>query len=270
MRRSLIVMAGAALTALATLGIGPVQAAPQALGLVATNGPVGLTCAGADCSAELTTFCLQPDRFAPHRGNRYEPVNADAIGLVGTRADGRQVALDAAALLRFESARNHLAVRVSLSRQQIADFGLTRVDIVVGERVALLPVAVPGDPNPHSAGEIAVLTGPLRGLGSQVVDSDTGRMQAARVTNRMINLLPPDGKADVTGSDALWEQAVRDAGRQALTPAARKKADGAYGFCRFAIETGVRSELRSCLQTQHDGFMKPLNADYWDAIKTGS
>jgi hypothetical protein len=266
----LIVMAGAALSALVTLGIGPAQAAPQALGLVATNGPVGLTCSGDECSAEMSTFCLQPDRFAPRRGNPYEPMNVEAIRLVGTRADGRQVALDAAALLRFESARNHLAVRVSLPRMQVAGLGLRRVDIVVGDRVALLPKAVTGDPNPHSEGEIAVLTRSLRSLGTQVIDRDTGRMQAARVTNRMINLLPPDGKADLTTGDRLWQQAVRDGGHQALTPMARRKAHGAYDFCRFAIETGVRSELRSCLQTQHDGFMKPLNAEYWDAIKTGS
>lgn len=270
MRRSLIVMAGAALAALATLGIGPAAAAPQALGLVATNGPVGLTCTGDECSVELTTFCLQPDRFAPHRGNPYESVNADEIRLVGTHADGRQVALDAVSLLRFESARNHLAVRVSLPRMQIAGLGLNRVDIVVGDRVALLPEAVPGDPNPHSEGEIAVLTQSLRSLGTQVIDRDTERMQAARITNRMINLLPPDGKADIVTSDRLWRQAVEDGGQQALTPTARRKAQGAYGFCRFAIETGVRSELRGCLQTQHDGFMKPLNAEYWDSIKTGS
>jgi hypothetical protein len=270
MHRSLIVMAGAALTALAALGFGHAQAAPQALGLVATNGPVGLTCSGAECTVELSTFCLQPDRFAPRRGNPYEPVNADAIRLIGTRADGRQVALDAPALLRFESARNHLAVRVSLSRQQVAEYGLDRITVDVGERVALLPVAEPGDPNPHSVGEIAVLTSSLRSLGSQMIDRNAGRMQAARITNRLINLLPPDGKANVSRSDALWQRAVQDAGRQAQIPAAQEKAHGAYGFCRFAIETGVRSELRSCLQTQHDAFMKSLNSEYWDAIKTGS
>ena len=87
-------LAGLILAAPLALVSGDARAAPQALALVATKGTVALACEGRECSAELTTFCLQVDRVSPPRGTRYHLVNAGQVRLVGTTRDGREIRLD--------------------------------------------------------------------------------------------------------------------------------------------------------------------------------
>ncbi len=265
-----IVPSAMVLAALVALGSGAAQAAPQALALVATEGKVGLTCEGGECSAELTSFCLDAGRFAPSRGTEYRVAGGGLIRLLGTTGDGRALVLDARTHLRFESARRHLAVRVSVDRAALAALRITRAEIEIAENVALLPVSRPGDPDPITESEAALLTGPLRHLGSLVVDDNTERMHAARVTSRIINLLPPRGGTGAPASEALWRGATAATGASVLTPAARNRARGAFELCRFVGTVGGPSSLRRCLQEQHDGFVDFLNSKYWEAVKTGT
>ena len=258
------------LAALAALGSGAAQAAPQALALVATNGKVGLTCGARECSAEVTSFCLDAGRFSPPRGTEYYVAGGGQIRLTGTTGDGRALVLDARSHLRFESARRHLAVRVSVDRAALAALGVERIEIEIAENVALLPAPQPDDPDPITEGEAALFTGPLRQLGSLVVDGNAERMQAARVASRMINLLPPGGGTDAPGDEALWSRATAASGADSLSPAARKRARGAFELCRFVASVGGPASLRRCLQEQHDGFVDFLNSSFWKAVKTGT
>ena len=128
--------------------------------------------------------------------------------------------------------------------------------------------------------EAALLTGPLRHVGSLVVDGNAERMQAARVTSRMINLLPARGGAgsamsdvgagDVAAGEALWRRATAVSRVDSLSPAARTRARGAFELCRFVGTVGGPSSLRRCLQEQHDGFVDFLNSKFWEAVKTGT
>ncbi len=268
------------LAALVALGSGAAQSAPQALALVATAGKVGLTCEGRECSAEMTSFCLDAGRFAPPQGTAYRLAGSGLIRLIATTEDGRALALDARSHLRFESARRHLAVRVSVDRAALAALGVTRAEIEIAENVALLPVPRPGDPDPITETEAALLTGPLRHVGSLVVDGNAERMQAARVTARMINLLPARGGAgsaigevragEVAAGEALWRRATAASRVDSLSPAARTRARGAFELCRFVGTVGGPSSLRRCLQEQHDGFVDFLNSDFWKAVRTGT
>jgi len=268
------------LAALVALGSGAAQSAPQALALVATEGKVGLTCEGRECSAEMTSFCLDAGRFAPPQGTAYRLAGSGLIRLIATTEDGRALALDARSHLRFESARRHLAVRVSVDRAALAALGVTRAEIEIAENVALLPVPRPGDPDPITETEAALLTGPLRHVGSLVVDGNAERMQAARVTARMINLLPARGGAgsaigevragEVAAGEALWRRATAASRVDSLSPAARTRARGAFELCRFVGTVGGPSSLRRCLQEQHDGFVDFLNSKFWEAVKTGT
>lgn len=273
------------LAALVALGSGAAQSAPQALALVATEGTVGLTCEGRECSAEMTSFCLDAGRFAPPQGTAYRLAGRGLIRLIATTKDGRALALDARSHLRFESARRHLAVRVSVDRAALAALGVTQAEIEIAENVALLPVPRPGDPDPITETEAALLTGPLRHVGSLVVDGNAERMQAARVTSRMINLLPARGGAgsamsdvgagdvgagDVAAGEALWRRATAASRVDSLSPAARTRARGAFELCRFVGTVGGPSSLRRCLQEQHDGFVDFLNSKFWEAVKTGT
>jgi len=258
------------LAALVALGSGAAQAAPQALALVATNGTVGLTCGARDCSAEVTSFCLDAGRFSPPRGTEYRIAGGGQVRLIGTTQDGHAVVLDARSHLRFESARRHLAVRVSMDRAALAALGLDRIEIEIAENVALLPVPRPDDPDPITESEAALFTGPLRHLGALIVDGNAERMQAARVTSRMINLVPERGGAGTAGDEALWSRATVTSGADSLSPAARKRARGAFELCRFVASVGGPESLRRCLQEQHDGFVDFLNSRFWKAVKTGT
>ena len=86
------------LAALLTLAVGsvhPAAAAPQALGVMASHGPVPLVCNGGECRAEVTAFCLQEARPVPPEATAYEPVGEAPMSLVLQRADGSTLRLDA-------------------------------------------------------------------------------------------------------------------------------------------------------------------------------
>jgi hypothetical protein len=274
---SLGLVLGLTALGLTVVGGATALAAPQALGLVATNGSVDLVCQSGRCGAEFTAFCLQADRFSPVRGTRYDLASTENVRLTGTLEDGRKIALDPEAWLRVEALRTHVAVAISVPSYRVAAQGLAKIELEVGEKVALLPTPQAADPRPLDQVDVALATGPLRSLGSQVVDHDQERMTAARVTNRMINLLPAgrtdgtaDGTGDGTGDDgALWSRALGSQDPK-LSEGAQDMAQGAYRFCRFAVERSAASSLRACLQGQHDGFLNFLNSQYWDAIDTGS
>ncbi len=265
-----IAPAGMVLAAFVALGSGAAGAAPQALALVATEGKVGLTCDGGKCSAEVTSFCLDARRFSPSPGTEYRLAGSGSIRLIGTTEDGRTLALDARAHLRFASARRHLAVRVSVDRAALEALGIRHAEIEIAENAALLPVPRPGDPDPITEAEAALLTGPLRHVGTLIVDGNAERMQAARATSRMINLLPPKGGAGAPGREALWRRATAASVAGSLSPAARKRARGAFELCGFVFNIGGSSSLRRCLQEQHDGFVDFLNSKFWEAVKTGT
>jgi hypothetical protein len=257
------------LAALVALGSGTAQAAPQALALVATHGKVGLTCGASECSAEVTSFCLDAGRFSPPRGTEYRIAGGGQIRLTGTTGDGRVLTLDARVHLRFAAARRHLAVRVSVDRSTLEALGIRQAEIDIAENVALLPVPRPGDPDPITEGEAALFTGPLRHLGALVVDANAERMQAARITSRLINLLPPKG-GETRDGEALWQRATAAGSAGAISPSARTRARGAFELCRFVGSIGGPSSLRRCLQEQHDGFVDFLNSKFWEAVKTGT
>jgi len=260
---------GMVLAALVALGSGTAQAAPQALALISTYGKVGLTCAGSECSAELSSFCLDASRFSPSRGTPYELVGNSQIRLSGITEDGRVLNLDPDSYLRFHSARRHLAVKASVPRAALRSLGLSSVEIEVGENVALLPVPQPGDPDWITDSEAAVLTGPLRQLGTIVLDNNNERMQAARVTSRIINLLPARSRPEVA-NETVWRRATSESDAGAATPEALRRARGAFELCRYVGSVGGSDSLRRCLQDQHDGFIDFLNSKYWEAVKTGT
>ncbi len=250
-------------------GIDAARAAPQALALVATQGTVDLTCNDSDCGAELTSFCLDSSRFSPSPGTQYSLAGAGEIRLSGITADGRSLALNGRAALRFESVRRHLAVRVSVRRDLLRALGVDRLQVEVADNVALLPEPQPGDAKPISEGEAELLTGPIRQLGNRMVDANGERMQAARVTARMINLLP-QGVGDTSGGEAAWRRAMSQDDKQSLSPAARERARGAFELCRYVVTVEGTASFRRCLQAQHDGFVDFLNSKFWRAIKAGT
>lgn len=242
---------------------GTAAAAPQILALVASNGTyTPMTCSGGTCKAELSSFCLQQDRSTPLAGTLYHAMAPDALTLVIERADGTVEKRPAGDLLRLASDRGSSSVEARLDTGNVALSGATRISIEVGERVSLLPDAIPDDPNPHTAQEIAVVTASLRTLGSQVVDEGGKRIAAARETNRLINALSASGSED--RPDAAWDTIT------AWKPGIRSGQYWANQRISHCQAYSGGPALARCLRDWHDFLIRQLNTEYWDKARAGS
>ena len=152
------------------LAAGGAQAAPQVLGIVASNGPIPLTCDAGGCRADLSTFCLQQPRDNPQPGQSYMPLEGADIVLTGRNAAGETVRLPAASYLGFTTDREFTAIEVSLPAERLAALGLTDPAIEIGEKASLIPAAAANDADPQTAGEIAIATGAYRDKGAEFFD----------------------------------------------------------------------------------------------------
>ena len=239
-------------------------AAPQVLAALATDGGIPLTCADGVCEADISTFCLQRNRPAPDVGATYTPAAPGAISLVVTDATGAERRLPAEAHVVFEERRGFTAVSARLGEDVLAALGAVSARIEVGANASLVPVPRKGDPDPLTAGEIARAVGPLRTLGSRVVDGSADA-KAARVVGRMVNALPRKGRVGPARRAALWEEVTGEEGIDATESPALSRAMAEYDWCTESIEGFRFNSLRHCLELRHDRLMRDLSIDYWNA-----
>lgn len=251
-----------AFAALLIAPFAPLSAAPQALGLVATNAPVPLTCSAGACSAQFSAFCLQQARDVPEPGTPYHAVG-DALILVAVGSDGETLRLDGSAYMTITSERGYSSVRISLPTGVLAALGAVSAAVEVGSAVTLLPVPVPGDADPYTSQEIATVTGPLRELGGHVVDDAGAEADAVRLTGGLINDLPDVGRVGLDEGDRAWRERLS---KTYVSPEAAELAGQAYGICRSRAKAGLYYNLRRCLEQKHDEQMRRLNRRYWQAI----
>jgi hypothetical protein len=252
--------------ALAPFPLAGASAAPQVLALVASAEPVPMVCRNGACSAEMSAFCLQPEWQAPVEGTAYYPKGGEGIRVVATTRGGETLTFAPAELgLEVESARTHTAVRLKVPVEEMIARDLDHAAIEVGRGVSLVPVPVAGDPRPHSEQDITIAIGPLRALGTRLVDEGGAPVAAARLANRLISALPARGRTDDEARASLWHRVMGDAAGGGAISLAR----GAYDDCHARTMGGMMS-LRECLSAAHDRFIGGLNDSYWDAAKTGS
>ncbi len=246
------------------------MAAPQALALVASAGPVPLTCLGPDCAAEFSAFCLQQARRPPEPGERYAIADAGALKLVGERADGSLVVLDAERELSFTALRTHVAVRLSMSSHRFDSMGLVKAFVEVGRKAVLFPEAKSDDPSPFGDAERTLVTNSLRSMGAKLVDGDVARMAAARMTLAMVNRLGTSHLIPEDEREVLYDRVIETHG--AMTPREgralfERAFEGCSGTQAYMLSP---PSFRGCLRSKHDGFLGTLNSDYWDATRSGS
>lgn len=257
----------AALPLIATaLASAPAQAAPQILGLIASNEPVPMTCVGGTCTAELSSVCLQQHRPTPPTGTVYRPAKGTDITLTVTGSDGVIHRLSVAATLTFISHRQFSAVKVSLPEATIRRLGDGVAKLSVGPMASVVPVAIKGDPKPLSAGEIARYTGPLRALAERAFERDSDHVNATRILNQMVNRLPENSDFGIEKVTSLWQQTV---GKD-VTDETQKYLKHAVKDCRETLRTGVMSDLRSCLSYHHDYLSGENTTSGWRAMNPGS
>lgn len=248
--------------------LGGAAAAPQVLGVVAISEARPMTCAEGRCVAHLSTFCIQRAREAPATGTVYAPAPGErGIALVVTTAEGARLRLPAGPYLRFESQGGYSSVRASLAQDSLRALGGAAASLEVGALAVLVPEPVPGDPDPLSELEIALATGPLRAAAQDLFDrAGNQRADAARLTSVLINALPEHRPPTVAERDELWARNIGAGMLEGLSEVATKRAQMAYGACRWQAEHGYGKGLRDCLRATHDALMMDVNQTYWDRI----
>lgn len=242
---------------------------PQILALIETPAPVPLTCEGGTCQAELSAFCLQHASRAPGHGTPYVVAGTGKLDLILQDADGKQRRLPAMAHLELNSVRGYAAVAVSLPRQRLAALGAVAAMVAVGRDVSLLPKSLADGRDAADAADLALATGPWRRIGRQIVEEDGARIDAVKLTNALINLLPRQDFGRLDLGDGLWRRALAGPLRKA-DPAGLAVAREALDTCTARMRYLGAETVRLCLQLRHDAMMDTLTRDYWKAVDTGA
>ncbi len=252
------------LVAFSLIGLARASAEPQILGLIASLEPTTLQCERGQCGAEFTAYCIEKRRKPPTLGTVYNIHDPETLIVEGVREDGQTVRFQAPGLLAIASARGRSAVRMSVPASFLKDNGLASVRVTVGERATLIPEPDPNARRPHTEFEIALATGPLRGIAAVIIDHGGERTDAALQTARLINALPRAGRASEAQRDQIWSSAD-------LSPDSLGYALVETGFdqCYRVTRSGMMT-LRQCLGSLHDRWISKLNVDYWEAADAGS
>jgi hypothetical protein len=243
------------------------SAAPQVLGLVAMNQPIVMRCDETGCRAELSSFCLQQPRDNPMPETAYTPAEGADIALIGTRADGSTVHLNAADYMTFESSRGFTSVRASLDPAIATSLGLVSVAIEVGSEVSMLPDDVAGDPEPQSDAELALATGTYRAKAVEFFDAPGEQADAIRVTNSMINVLPEKGRTPSDSDGHLLAEVLNDDIAPTIDPGAIRQATKIHETCRQKVDvTHHIDTMRACLIGSHDRMVVNSNIEFWESL----
>ncbi len=249
------------------LASGQAQAASQILGIVASNGlPTPLHCEDGTCVGHFSTFCLQDNRPAPPAESVYQLLPGDgSLTVIATLADGRTLRLPANDLLAIHTRIGFTSVRMSLPESQMKALGAVSLAVDVAPMTAILPRPVADDPNPQSAEEIALATGPVRRLAERSFESRGDSADAARLASLVINLLPEDEPQTAPGRHALWTRALALASsRIALSPGGIDEARNIYSSCEISVASKSSFNLRSCMELHHADLMAVTNRKFWD------
>ncbi len=260
------------LAAAFALAAGSAAAAPQALMVAAGGGEVHLNCSGADCRAEITTFCLQPERPNPEFGHRYNILamadQQGAMRLVGYRGDGSEVVLplESSAILTAE--RDHSAVMLTVPAPVLRDHGVTRLSVRVSEPVMLVPQAVAGDPRGQEKEDLAFLATTARQAALYTIEEHPDQVGATRIVRDVLNGVPADRPSTRDERRTAWT----GAGPERETPRAQSMARNAYDDCKDVTAIGdVRLYgFRSCMGVMHDEIIGEVNDAYAELIGAGS
>jgi hypothetical protein len=249
------------------LSAGLAEASPQVLGLVASIRPTPMQCGAAGCRADLSSFCLEQPRPYPILGTVYGPAPNTKLTLVVTGRDGQIRRLDGTRYLAFVDDRGFASVTARLTAADLARLDAASVAIEVGKDASLLPVAKAADPDPQSNREIALATGVSRKKAETFFDRPGRDADAIRLTNAMINYLPPGelgrnpADSDVLAkTEALYQGAPVD-------PAGVRQAEEIHSNCVAKVDVRHQIEsMRDCLEGSHDILLTHTNIDFWNSL----
>ncbi|HXQ42432.1 MAG TPA: hypothetical protein VN821_14275 [Candidatus Udaeobacter sp.] len=187
--------------------------------------------------------------------------------LIVTGRDGDVRRLDGTSYLAFIDNRSFSSVTARLPAGALARLGAASVAIEVGKDASLLPVAKAADPNPETSDEIALATGASRRKAETFFDKPGRNSDAIRLTNAMINYLPP-GELGKNPADAdVLAKTEADYRGAPVDPAGVKQAEDIHSNCVAKVDvTHQISSMRDCLEGSHDILVTHTNIDLWNSL----
>jgi hypothetical protein len=248
-------------------GATAVLAAPQVLGVVASNGTLPLACDDRGCRAELSTFCLQQPRANPDIGQHYDLADAGSITLIGRNAAGEMLRLPAGSYAQFVSRRGFTSVELSIPDRVVKSLSLTALTVEVAKDASLVPAAAAGDDNPQGEDEIALATGAYRRQGESFFDARGEAPDAIRLTNVMLNALPEGGRRAADSDGHLLDAALASGAGAAAAPEGLALTRSIHATCRSKVDiTHHIDSMRRCLEGSHDRLVVNTNVDFWRSL----
>jgi hypothetical protein len=242
------------------------EAAPQLLGLVASNGtPTPLQCQSGVCSGFFSSFCLQQYRPAPLVYTEYRLAPQSGLTLLVTRADSSRMRLPAEGLVTIRSKIDFSSVTISIAEARLKALGAVSAAIEVAPLTSILPVPVAGDATPQGAQEIAYATGKLRQLAQKSFEDRGEARDEARLATLLVNSFPAKEPKTAAGRAAVWDKALALAAGQPLDPVAVANASKMYSACGVTADLNADLDLKLCVQLRQTDLMSRFNRDFWDA-----
>jgi len=264
--------AGAAFGALAALALllpaGPVAAAPQPLGLVATAEPVPMRCGTDGCATLLSSFCLQRERKSPNHDTPYHLAGGAGLSLHLVDAAGTRRTVPADGLVQLVSVRGNTGIEARLSAADMVALGAAEIAVEVGPLVTLLPEAELGDENPITPAEAEHAVGPARLLAADYFDSPAALGASINILDRAINAIGSDTRLTEAARRDLWTRVAGTPLEGADAPA--EPAARVFAGCLTDLRWGMVYGLRNCLEGRRDELLIHTNADLWRALEAGS
>jgi hypothetical protein len=260
---------GALAAAVLLLFAGPAQAAPQGLGLVATQQPIPMLCGEDGCVALLSSFCLQRDRKSPGYGTRYRPAAGAGLWLHLTDADGVRRTVPAGGIARLLSTRGNTGIEARVTAADMAALGAVDVTVEVGDLVTLLPEPEPGDADPITAAEKAFATGPARQLAAAFFDSPAALGETINILDRTINAVSRSSRLSDDARRDLWSR-VAGVPLEAAADGSTAPAAEVFATCLDDLNRQLVYGLRNCLEGRRDELLIHANTQLWKALEPGS
>lgn len=272
-----------ALAGLLAFASGSVQAAPQVLAVLASQGGIPFACADGVCRAELTTYCLQKHREPPRFGEVYRPARPADFALLATDSAGVRHRLPTDGNVVFSGNRGFMSALALIPETAVRRHDIVSARIVVAESAALVPSPTAADDRPLTDDEIAAATGPLRAIGRGVVD-DSETASTAQVLNRVSSRFAPVERFRPDDLAGLWQSVRTEISGELRRPEGLRAARTAYDRCtavatadepyrpKFDLRSGpigaveFASTMLRCLQRAHDGLIRDANQTYWNSL----
>lgn len=242
-------------------------AAPQILGVVATETPLPMSCVENVCTVEVSGVCLQERRPAPETGTAYRVAKGSKLTLVVQGRSGKTHSMPVDKHVEIRSLRLFNSLTISLPVRLVHDLsdGVVSASLSIAPFTTLLPVAEIGDPRPLSESEIRQYTGRLRALAERAFGFDKANLNATRVLNHMVNMLPADSSIGAEGIAKLGRSMSKK--YIAKMPRATRLVDRALRTCREKLRVERTPHLRACLSNQHDMLNSNTTRNVWRSLR---